>query len=568
MKLHRLNEGITHIEDLSIDQFLEIVKNISEFYCSEKIDGANLWFGLDETGRFFTTREQKGRDKDPKYSAADYNMVSAYNGFRSAHDALQAKSTVIKKHLQPNDMVEVEIVFGKQPNVVKYSSDGTNYVVLLRPVEGTPRDRFSALADALENDEVSVQSKVVDTIDGENLTKTKLPFKWSFVKNISSKVSSELVSTKKLKNSIQKLETFLNQKNESVSSAVGKETSNFGVLTMRLTGVPVKSRESVKLEKEALSEKVLTDFKLPIKRSLMSDLAKNGSFLSNKLGKDPEDQDMEGFVLSGGGKQIKLVDRDLFTSVNEFNFKIRNELNGIVMSDDLESSLENRGGIFGTVKIRIANLFDVRDLAKSAKARKIFAANKGHTPLQTVQNFAKSLKIRDFEQYRIKIVAILSSAEKELKERLDQFKLESADYKIKLKNGKEVEFSEESRKRTLLAFAELNKEIKELKQKIREAKSLEDVIIAIYGRFVDELFKGQMNESLTEGKLELPLLKSVSTICEDGEGGEAPVAPAETSPAAGATTAGMIASYPQRMFNGKVLKRIKRNYFPKKKSHK
>ena len=568
MKLHRLNEGITHIEDLSIDQFLEIVKNISEFYCSEKIDGANLWFGLDENGRFFTTREQKGRDKDPKYSASDYNMVSAYNGFRSAHDALQAKSALIKKHLQPNDMVEVEIVFGKQPNHVKYSTDGTNYVVLLRPVEGTPRDRFLALADALENDEVSVQSKVVDTIDGENLTKTKLPFKWSFVKNISSKVSSELVSTKKLKNSIQKLETFLNQKNESVSTAVGKETSNFGVLTMRLTGVPVKSRESVKLEKEALSEKVLTDFKLPIKRSLMSDLAKNGSFLSNKLGKDPEDQDMEGFVLSGGGKQIKLVDRDLFTSVNEFNFKIRNELNGIVMSDDLESSLENRGGIFGTVKIRIANLFDVRDLAKSAKARKIFAANKGRTPLQTVQNFAKSLKIRDFEQYRIKIVAILSSAEKELKERLDQFKLESSDYKIKLKNGKEVEFSEESRKRTLLAFAELNKELKELKQKIREAKSLEDVIIAIYGRFVDELFKGQMNESLTEGKLELPLLKSVSTICEDGEGGEVPAAPAETSPAAGATTAGMIASYPQRMFNGKVLKRIKRNYFPKKKSHK
>ncbi len=570
MKLHRLNEGITHIEDLSIDQFLEIIKNISEFYCSEKIDGANLWFGLDANGKFFTTREQKGRDKDPKYTASDYNMVSAYNGFRSAHDALQAKAAVIKKHLQPNDMVEVEIVFGKQPNVVKYSTDGTNYVVLLRPVEGTPFARFTALAEALEDDEVSVQSKVVDTIDGENLTTARLPFKWSFAKNVSSKVSNDLVSTKKLNSSIQKLEAFLNQKNESISAIIGKDTNNFGVLTLRLTGVPVKFRETVKLEKEALSEKVLVDFKLPIKRSLMSDLARNGSFLSNKLGKDPEDQDMEGFVLSGSGKQIKLVDRDLFTSVNEFNFKIRNELNGIVMSDDLEASLESRGGIFGTCKIRIANLFDVRDLAKSVKARKIFAANKGKTALQTVENFAKSLKIRDFQQYRIKIAAILTDAENELKSKLDQFKLESADYKIKLKNGKEVDFSEESRKRTLLAFAELNKEIKELKQKIKAAKSLEEIIIAIYGRFIDELFNGRINESLTEGKLELPLLKSVSAICEDGEGGEAPAAaPPETNPAtAGATTAGMIAAYPQRMFNGKVLKRIKRNYFPKKKSHK
>ena len=309
-----------------------------------------------------------------------------------------------------------------------------------------------------------------------------------------------------------------------------------------------------------------------IKRSLMSDLAKNGSFLSSKLGKDPEDQDMEGFVLSGDGKQIKLVDRDLFTSVNEFNFKIRNDLNGAVMSDDLESSLQNRGGIFGTCKIRIANLFDVRDLAKSAKARKIFAAHKGKTPMETVSNFAKSLKIADFEQYRIKISAILADTERELKERLEQFKVESADYKIKLKNGKDVEFSEESRKRTLLAFAELNKEIKELQRKIKEAKSLEELIIAIYGRFVDELFKGQMNESLMEGKLELSLLKSVTAICEDGEGGDAPAAsaaPAETNPAsAGATTSGMIATNPQRMFNGKVLKRIKRNYFPKKKSHK
>jgi hypothetical protein len=66
------------------------------------------------------------------------------------------------------------------------------------------------------------------------------------------------------------------------------------------------------------------------------------------------------------------------------------------------------------------------------------------------------------------------------------------------------------------------------------------------------------------------LLKTISTLTEDGEGAVADAGgDATPSPAAGATTAGMIAPVPVRMFNGKVIKRVKRNYFPKKKkSHK
>ena len=90
MRVTRLNEGITHIEDLSIDKFIDIIKNIFKFHVSEKIDGANLWFGLDDSDIFYTTREQKSGDKDRKYESKDYSKVAAYNGFRSAHDALQS----------------------------------------------------------------------------------------------------------------------------------------------------------------------------------------------------------------------------------------------------------------------------------------------------------------------------------------------------------------------------------------------------------------------------------------------------------------------------------------------
>ena len=145
MKIFRLNEGITHIEDLSIDKFINTIKNLFDYNVSEKIDGANLWFGRDTNGNLFTTREQKSADKDRKFQSKDYHMVSAYNGFRSAHDALEnffgSKTDILK----PNETFEIEVVFGKQPNVVKYSDDGVNYIVILRPVNGTSEESFKRI---------------------------------------------------------------------------------------------------------------------------------------------------------------------------------------------------------------------------------------------------------------------------------------------------------------------------------------------------------------------------------------------------------------------------------------
>ena len=170
MRVTRLNEGITHIEDLSIDKFIDTIKSIFKFHVSEKIDGANLWFGLDDSDIFYTTREQKSGDKDRKYESKDYSKVAAYNGFRSAHDALQSfmKLGKYRGALHPGDKIEIEVVFGKQPNVVKYSDEGINYIVLLRPVDGTSQEHFDKLVSMLDGKEVNVQSEIIDTVDGES----------------------------------------------------------------------------------------------------------------------------------------------------------------------------------------------------------------------------------------------------------------------------------------------------------------------------------------------------------------------------------------------------------------
>ena len=573
MRIIRLNEGITHIEDLSIDKFIDIIKNIFKFHVSEKIDGANLWFGLDDSDIFYTTREQKSGDKDRKYESRDYSMVAAYNGFRSAHDALESfmKLGKYRSLLHPGDKVEIEVVFGKQPNVVKYSDEGINYIVLLRPVGETSDKRFDALCDALENKEVTVQSKIVDTVDGESLVHTKSPFKWKIVKNVSEQVSSALISHKSVLKIVDNLEKFLHQTNKKVSQAMGQTISNFGVMTMKLVGVSAEVKQIVKTEKELLNQSVLTEFKLPIKRQLFNDLMDNGDFLSAAF-KNKEKTDLEGFVLSDGAEQIKIVDRDLFTAINEFNFKIRNELNGAVMSDDMEAPLLNKGGVFGNCKLRIANLFDMKELAKSAKAKKIFAGYRGNTPEETAHNFAKTLKISDFSMYRNKIAAILADTKDDLKERLNTFKQEAGDYKVKLKNGKTIAYSEESRKRTLLAFAELFKEIDRLIIDTKKSERVEDLILAIYGKFIKDVHKKVAEEISKKGPImseNLSLLKTIVALTEDGEGGDASAAGEVAAPAVTATTSASIAPIPARLFNGKVLKRIKRNYFPKKKkSHK
>lgn len=585
MKIFRLNEGITHIEDLSIDKFINTIKNLFDYNVSEKIDGANLWFGRDTNGNLFTTREQKSADKDRKFQSKDYHMVSAYNGFRSAHDALEnffgSKTDILK----PNETFEIEVVFGKQPNVVKYSDDGVNYIVILRPVNGTSEESFKRIVAKVENKETTVQSKIIDTVDGKSLMTSRLPFKWKIVKNISSKVDNSLISEKKVKSILSKLEGFLRDENATLSNLLGKPISNFEALNFKLVGIKdANVKEQIKKQKIELNQKILVDFKLPIKKNLLNDLINKGDFLSAGFS-NKEKNDLEGFVLSKGSELIKIVDRDLFTALNEFNYKIRNELSSAVMSNDINSPLLVKGGIFGNAKIRIASLFDLPELAKSAQAKKIFKSYKGKTVDQTLFNFTKTLHVKDVLMFKNKIIAILSDTENDLDKKLEQFKNEASTYKVTLKNGNEVSYSEESKKRTLLAFAELLKEISKIKSAIKSSKTIEEIINALYGKLIKAVHTGekeeeeQMNESVENTAPTtnngFSLLKNLLLLSEDGDGGDgsgvsaaataATTASAVSDAMPGATTSSMIATLPKRIFNGKVIKRIKRNYFPKKK---
>jgi hypothetical protein len=123
----------------------------------------------------------------------------------------------------------------------------------------------------------------------------------------------------------------------------------------------------------------------------------------------------------------------------------------------------------------------------------------------------------------------------------------------------------------LLAFAELSKEINEVRESLTRSGSLNEILLALYGRLIKQTHLKNVNESVVhdltkrrDKEMSFNLIKSVDHLLEDGDGGGDSAAPAETSPALG-TTAGAIAPVPFRLFKGKILKRIKRNYVKKKK---
>ena len=69
--------SIQHIDDLDIKSFISAVRNIGTMQATEKLDGANLWFGLDDAGRLFTSRTGKRDDSARFYSEADYPYFAA-----------------------------------------------------------------------------------------------------------------------------------------------------------------------------------------------------------------------------------------------------------------------------------------------------------------------------------------------------------------------------------------------------------------------------------------------------------------------------------------------------------
>lgn len=466
-KKTKLMEGIKHIEDLSIREFINNIRNIHKFIITEKIDGANLRFGLDDNGRFFTSRKTDSSKK--YYSSESWGIKFWTTGFRSAHLALEKiMPEIIHEHLlEPGDIYEVEILFGKLPNTVPYRGE-VNEIILLRPIKGN-EEKFEKLVNFLKGKKVSVNvDNVPYTDDGKTIDYRSETHTWSFNVTPTVNLPNQEELLRDLESELKKIEDYLYQ-----DSGIS-DLKNYEVLSLPLNKRPEKIRkedwekvkETIKIKKDEIYNK-LSHNKLIIKNILLDNFVRK---IGSKFGPDVlEGGWIEGVVFRDPvtNDQFKVVDKDFFTKINEFNWRIRNLLKNtsdtnkfLSLSMRIKKRMAEDIGMPELYKnVRISNfikknIINNRDPVEELSKNIDYYRTKKNW-LETLRFYRKVLEkfLRYYEQNKNKLILTLRSENTERKIRYDQ----------------EVD------RKTKETFAEMFSEIDEYIEKINQAKNSRDL---------------------------------------------------------------------------------------------
>ena len=477
-KLMESGYGIPHVEDLPLETFIRMLKRLPELSAVQKLDGANLLIGRDVSGKIFASREQKGGERF--YKPKDMPARSAYDGFRSAFAAVLQIQDVLMDMIKPGQTLSCEVLFGEQPNTVVYGRDGMSYLAFLEPTLGDDptidldQELPMRLAKELAKKQVTTMEKCNDTTDGEIIVRTPKNITWAFT--CSDLVDPKIYDEIDMSDAIEKLEKFLKHPNNEAIN-IGEHLTNYDVMTGK-EGPLAK-------ERKRLGEEIREKFKIPIKNELLKLVKK----LKPSLSKEQGPVGAEGVIFKDlkTSEVFKVVDRDDFTTVNKFNYEMRNKIVGRIASSDPNLPLEQRGGIVGNARVRCTLLLGIPGLEVPARAKKVLEPMAGPTRKHTVKNIITALGPLSFESAKRKMGAIVTSALHDLEDELNAFKSKGAEGKIKLQNGKEVGITPEVKRRTLLTFADARVELMNLLQQIRIAKDKPDLVTPFIGRALDDL---------------------------------------------------------------------------------
>lgn len=465
------NEGITHIEDAEVQEFIHTVENLANMIVSEKLDGANLTMGLDEKGKFFTGRgAHKGggerfRKASDWVSAMGGATAFAPNGFASAHQALQRFEKVFQKILKPGEMVESEVLFGTIPNAVAY--DGKNWVAFLRMVEGPPA-RIKELETAFKGKKTVVKSKLLTTSDGINIKREDHPVEWNFTS--TSFIDSHSLEKVNVQVQLAKLKIFIK------APAKGfPEFNNCEVMTIPLTMVPKEKRDAFKALREKVRKETKEKFQLPIKEELLNQFVRK---LGPKLGKTADEGGwIEGVVILDPNtkKQLKIVDKDVFTKVNEFNWQVRAAIGAKAKgANQLDVSL------MGKYTQDLGKVFAIPNLFITAQSGRILKKLGGKSAEDTLERLVGQLpKGQEYSAYKGALESLVKKTVKDLDDSLKKYNQTRNKQKLVVDKGpvkKTFDFNEDIHERTLQVFAESRADLISVLEISKRASSPAEVL--------------------------------------------------------------------------------------------
>lgn len=463
--------GITHVEDLDVEAFIRLIEKLHELEAVQKLDGANLRSGLDDDGKLFTSREQKGGKRF--YSQKDFPQTSAYDGFRAAHAVLEQLEADIKSVLVPGEMMNLEIIYGSQPNTVFYGKDGYNYIAILEMIQGDDptvqpnQKKISELVKLFHDKVITVKTIASDTHDGLALTRAPRLTDWKITR--SDHVDRDVLKSVNLEDEISSLQAYL-QFNNKEAHKQGKELTNFEVLKD-------KSR-NLSDERKKIQDKIMNDYKLPIKRKLLGLASSQRPSLRGEHKEDGAYDGIEGIIFTDRetGEKFKVVDREVFTKINQFNYQVRKGVAGRITSTDENLPIEQRGGVVGEAKVRSIRLFGIPSLELPTQAKKVIEKFKGESREETLKNIADSLNQVNVAAIRRKMQAIYLNAHDDLEEALTAFRQNADQYQLELPNKKKIKYTKEIKRRTLMTFAEAKKELEYMIKKLHSTTDLYDLL--------------------------------------------------------------------------------------------
>lgn len=480
--------GIAHIEDLSTPEFMRTLETLSTAQATEKLDGANLYFGIDaETDKLFTSREGKRASAPRYFSADDYPYFSGTNPFRAAHLALVEVEPKIRNVMSAGQTVEIEVLFGRQPNAIVYGANDKSFIAFLAGVNGTTSEVVDRLTGALMGTTATVETKVVASADGEKLDLEDVTTTFEFIGPQSVDVSP-VTGDSAFKSMLDSFNKYLNA--PAANLPEGVEMTNGELDSTSMSTIKIVDRPAVKEAKEKVQLHILRNYKMPIKKYLLGKLTAVKSKLAAETLEPAEDIGIEGIVLRDptSGNLVKLVDKSAFTAINSFNHTVRGQISGTVRTVQDDAPLESRGGILGHMKIQIAKALGNPDLARAGQAKKILAEyDVDGNPVNTLKEFADALNIADFHGKKNFILAIIKQAKKDLIALRDEFNANKDEYVLTLANGKTIGISPEVVKRTMLTFAEAQVKVDDLHGKVKAASSLPVLLAILYGHALPKL---------------------------------------------------------------------------------
>jgi len=480
-----ISEGITHVEDLAVHDFIDALRNFDQYEISEKVDGSNIRFGIDNHG-FYTTRETKGGER--VHDVEEYAVQFSTTFQRSAHLALEAVLPIMEKYgLSTGDQVEAEVLFGKLPNAVPYSGE-TNQIIFLRVITGEVE--LDQLKESLDGETITINLEAPYTLDGKSVRIIPEEHIWTFAKtptydandiidgDILERVNDELDQLEKYLAEPSGVWKFSNA--EALAIPLNRRPPELDVEDWKHIKQKVKAvRDEIKSHIYARGAESRPGFVSGIKETLLNHLVRQ---IQSAFGPEIEDGGwIEGVVFKhkDTGSMFKIIDKDMFTLAKDFMWQVRKDLS------EKPTSVHKIESFIGKVLHGLASAIGHPELGTTQAKR--YLKKHGDTPVDILAKLDHTSNFHEVKQYWMEYI---NSKEEQLMGELDKYNDEKGSKVLHVKLGNHTrtfKYDEEIDARTLQVFTMLFNQLENFKKGTNKAEDHDDLVKLLAGRQLSTL---------------------------------------------------------------------------------